>query len=91
MVQPTTEPVQKGTKVPPPVAKKPKSKGKEFESEGTEPTAGQEEQQESSMGKSVEIKHDMSTLTVTADVCLNLRVCIGSKYKSANITQKMER
>ncbi|XP_044079908.1 uncharacterized protein KIAA1522 homolog isoform X4 [Siniperca chuatsi] len=41
------ESVQKGVKVPPPVAKKPKTKGKENEtSEGTEQTAGQEALQE---------------------------------------------
>ncbi|XP_051252266.1 uncharacterized protein KIAA1522 isoform X2 [Dicentrarchus labrax] len=42
------ESVKKGVKVPPPVAKKPKTKGKEIEtSEGTESTAGQEALQES--------------------------------------------
>lgn len=46
------EPVKKGVKVPPPVAKKPKSKGKEIEtSEGTAQTAGQEALQESIKGK----------------------------------------
>lgn len=40
--------VKKGVKVPPPVAKKPKTKGKEVEAtEGTEQTAGQEALQES--------------------------------------------
>ncbi|XP_034530568.1 nascent polypeptide-associated complex subunit alpha, muscle-specific form [Notolabrus celidotus] len=40
--------VESGVKVPPPVAKKPKTKGKETEaSEGTEQTAGQEAQEES--------------------------------------------
>lgn len=64
-----TQPAQKGTKVPPPVAKKPKSKGKEMEtSEGTEPTAGQEEQQESSMGKSLNNTHKMATLKAVTDV-----------------------
>ncbi|KAM9341055.1 uncharacterized protein ABDE67_014737 [Symphorus nematophorus] len=39
---------KRGVKVPPPVAKKPKTKGKEIEtSEGTEQTAGQEATQES--------------------------------------------
>ncbi|XP_035024545.2 uncharacterized protein KIAA1522 homolog isoform X1 [Hippoglossus stenolepis] len=43
-----SESLKKGSKVPPPVAKKPKSKAKENEtSEGTEQTAGQEAQQES--------------------------------------------
>ncbi|XP_029317231.1 uncharacterized protein KIAA1522-like isoform X2 [Cottoperca gobio] len=43
-----TEWVRKGVKVPPPVARKPKTKGKEIEtSEGTEQTAGQEAPQES--------------------------------------------
>ncbi|XP_035529784.1 uncharacterized protein KIAA1522 homolog isoform X2 [Morone saxatilis] len=42
------ESVKKGVKVPPPVAKKPKTKGKEIEtSEGTESTAGHEALQES--------------------------------------------
>ena len=45
--------LKKASKVPPPVAKKPKSKAKENEtSEGTEQTAGQEAQQESIHGKS---------------------------------------
>nr|XP_046268201.1 proteoglycan 4-like isoform X2 [Scatophagus argus] len=44
------ESVKKEVKVPPPVAKKPKTKGKEIEtSEGTEQTAGQEALQESVM------------------------------------------
>lgn len=43
---------KKEVKVPPPVAKKPKSRGKEVEtSEGTEQTAGQQAQQESTKGK----------------------------------------
>ncbi|XP_059209319.1 proline-rich protein 36-like isoform X2 [Centropristis striata] len=42
------ESVKKGVKVPPPVARKPKTKGKEIEtSEGMEHTAGQEAQQDS--------------------------------------------
>lgn len=42
----------KGVKVPPPVARKPKTKGKEIEtSEETEQTAGQEALQESITGK----------------------------------------
>ncbi|KAM6918147.1 uncharacterized protein PEZ65_013781 isoform 3-T4 [Lycodopsis pacificus] len=41
--------VTKGAKVPPPVAKKPKTKGKAIETEGTEQTAGQEALQESIM------------------------------------------
>ncbi|KAK9533500.1 hypothetical protein VZT92_008612 [Zoarces viviparus] len=41
--------VTKGVKVPPPVAKKPKTKGKAIETEGTEQTAGQEALQESIM------------------------------------------
>lgn len=44
------ESVKKAVKVPPPVAKKPRTKGKETEnSEGTEQTAGQEALQESVM------------------------------------------
>jgi len=44
--------VTKGVKVPPPVAKKPKTKSKAIETgEGTEQTAGQEALQESIMGK----------------------------------------
>lgn len=47
------EPLKTGVKVPPPVAKKPKTKGKENEiSEETEQTAGQEEEEESKKGKS---------------------------------------
>lgn len=46
--------VQKGNKVPPPVAKKPKTKGKETEtSEGAAQTAGQEELQDSVMGRRI--------------------------------------
>lgn len=42
------ESLKKGVKVPPPVAKKPKTKGKEVETtESKEQTAGQEVQQES--------------------------------------------
>ncbi|XP_031703349.1 uncharacterized protein KIAA1522 homolog isoform X2 [Anarrhichthys ocellatus] len=41
--------VTKGVKVPPPVAKKPTTKGKAIETEGTEQTAGQEALQESIM------------------------------------------
>lgn len=47
-----TESVQREVKLPPPVAKKPKMKGKETESsEKTEQTAGQEELTENVMGK----------------------------------------
>lgn len=47
-----TELVQKDVKLPPPVARKPKMKGKETESsEKTEQTAGQEELPENIMGK----------------------------------------
>lgn len=53
--------VKKEAKVPPPVAKKPKTKGKEIEtSEGKEPTAEQEALQESIKGERdypLEIKH----------------------------------
>lgn len=45
------EPLKSGVKVPPPVAKKPKTKGKENEiSEEREQTAGEEEEQESNKG-----------------------------------------
>lgn len=44
--------VQKGVKVPPPVAKKPKTKGKET-SEGAAQTAGQEELQDGGMGRRI--------------------------------------
>lgn len=44
--------VKKEVKVPPPVARKPKTKGKEIEdSEGTEQTAGQEALQDGVNGK----------------------------------------
>lgn len=47
-----TESVQKEVKLPPPVAKKPKMKGKETESsEKNEQTAGQEELPENIMGE----------------------------------------
>ena len=47
---------ERGVKVPPPVAKKPKTKGKEIETgEVTEQTAGQDALQESIIGKRVYI------------------------------------
>lgn len=47
-----SESLKKGAKVPPPVARKPKTMGKEVEmSEGAEQTAGQEARQESIKGK----------------------------------------
>lgn len=51
------EVIKKGAKVPPPIAKKPKAKGKGFETcEGVEQTAGQEAQQESVKGNKVNMR-----------------------------------